>query len=61
MRNGKLPNPRRESQMAIYCDICGKMDTDAVSRKEALETWRDEGWTIGKTVRCPKCSKREIE
>lgn len=50
-----------EYQAVISCDYCPENFVEAYwHQKEAIKEARREGWSIGKTVKCPKCKKLVI-
>jgi ribosomal protein S27E len=50
---------RTEYQAVVSCDYCGENLVEAYWRqKEVIKEAREMGWSIGKTVKCPKCKKR---
>ena len=51
-----------ESQVYVDCDCCGEYyATQTMTQKEVMCFLRNEGWTFGKIVKCPKCrGKKEV-
>jgi len=52
----------REVIESITCDFCSNNSTYGwIRQKEAIEDARQEGWSIGKKVKCPECKdKRDL-
>ena len=49
-----------EYQAVVSCDYCGENLTEAYwTQKQIIKEARGEGWSIGKTVKCPKCRRKE--
>lgn len=45
--------------LCVTCDRCGDADEYAASSlREGRSDARDNGWVLGKSDRCPKCSGR---
>jgi len=43
-------------QVVVICDICGFVEgEDFTTQKKVRRQKRKEGWSIGKTIKCPKC------
>ena len=49
-------------QYVFSCDNCDRIDTDAdIGMRDAIKTFRKDGWSIGKKHLCPDCSKKGCE
>jgi len=47
---------RTEFQVVLTCDHCGDNWVEAYwTQREVIKRARKNGWTVGKTVKCPKC------
>lgn len=45
-------------QVVIICDVCGFVEgEDFTTQRQAIKEKRQEGWSIGKKVKCPKCKE----
>jgi len=52
---------KTEYQAVVTCDICGDNLVEACWRqREVIKEARQMGWSIGKTVKCPKCKEKSI-
>lgn len=46
-----------EYQVVVQCDFCYECDTYAWElQRNAIRQARKNGWSIGKKVKCPKCT-----
>lgn len=58
-----------ETIFRAFCDVCGASDeeanielSDSTWNKSAVaKKFRDEGWSIGAKVRCPKCTTKKAK
>ena len=47
-----------QREVVVWCDSCTKtLIYHTVGYKGAVAAARQEGWSIGKTVKCPECRK----
>ena len=47
---------RTEYQCVLMCDYCLNTFIEAIwTQKQTITEARKEGWSIGRTVKCPKC------
>jgi hypothetical protein len=51
-----------EYQAVVSCDYCGNNWTEAYRRqKEVIREARNNGWSVGKKVKCPECKDKNKE
>jgi ribosomal protein S27E len=44
----------------VRCDICGTSLVFSHAGKTHIVSWaREEGWTVGKYVKCPNCKSKK--